>query len=332
MNNIEIKKIKGLKPGMTDKQINELKTGKKQEPVVKEKVTKKILPSAQIEVEEELLNLVKLNLIKDEVDDRDYKLTAIPYGLPSKVDYTPEMSKVKNQGSLGSCVGFATAAMKEWQEQQEHMREVAAGKSYSREEDEYDLSEQWIYYKCKTIDPWPNEEGTSIRCAMQVLQKIGVPCEEGWKYNDSVKGKPEKWSKLVSKWNLIDSYYRCEDLNSLKAALVDGPVVIGIVCFPEILSPENNGYVSYPSNPDYILGGHAVCAVGYNDKNKTIRFKNSWGTGWGNKGYGLIPYTYINDFMWDAWTSKDLVVTKEILNEKAKNKLTEEDDMTEDEL
>jgi C1A family cysteine protease len=289
---------------------------------VQEKVVIKKLPSVKVEVEEEVISLVKLNLKKDILDVRDYKMTSVPYGLPAIVDYRSEMSSVKNQGELGSCVGFAAAAMKEWQEQKEHLKEVAEGKKDTRKTDQYDLSEQWIYYKCKEIDPWPNEEGTSIRCAMQVLQKVGVPCEKAYPYNDMFKGKPASWAKLISKWGLIDSYYRCDDLNALKNSLANnGPTVIGIACFREIFTVGSNGYIPYPANPNEIYGGHAICAVGYNDQTKLVKFKNSWGVEWGNKGYGLLPYSYINDFMWDSWVAVDLSVDTKTLRERAKDEL-----------
>jgi hypothetical protein len=57
------------------------------------------------------------------------------------------------------------------------------------------------------------------------------------------------------------------------------------------------------------------CAVGYDDNKKLVKFKNSWGKGWGDNGYGYIPYSYINDFLWDAWTCADLQVTREMLKE-----------------
>ena len=268
-----------------------------------------------------------LDLVKDEPDQRDYKLTMTTFGLentklPSKVDWTSKMSPVKNQGSLGSCVGFASAAMKEYQEQVEHEKEVAAGKKdHRKDRDHYDLSESWIYWNCKRIDPWPNSEGTSIRCAMQVLQKIGVPCEDAYPYSDQYKGEPKAWAKLIAKWGLIDSYWRCRGIDDLRLGLVSGPVVIGIACFREIFFVDGKGQLPYPNNPDEVLGGHAVCAVGFNDRTQKIYAKNSWGESWGRNGYFSIPYSYINDFMWDAWVAKDLSVTRKIIKERGKDEL-----------
>lgn len=279
-----------------------------------------------------------LNLKKDEADERDYKVSnlicpkcgnglltdlhqlsceeklRVTENIP--VDWTPYMSPVKDQGSFGSCVGFAVAAMKEFQEQKEHYEEVLAGKTYKRKQDNYDLSEAWVYWNSKKIDPWPESEGTSIRCAMRVLHKIGIPCEAGWEYDDRFKGEPKSWAKLIAKWGLIDSYWRIEGIEELKVALNQQPVVIGIGCFEEIFNP-NNGVVPYPANPDNIYGGHAICAVGYDEDKELVKFKNSWSTAWGDEGYGYLPYSYIRDFMWDGWVAKDLSVTRKILQERA---------------
>jgi len=259
---------------------------------------------------------LKLTLLKDEPDKRDFRLSENvfePIKSPNSVDWTEKMSPVKDQGQLGSCVGFAVAAMKEWQEQIEHDKEVAEGKKYEREEDYYDLSEAWIYWNCKKIDPWPDSEGTSIRCAMQVLHRIGVPCEDAYPYSDQFEGSPKRWAKLIAKWGLIDSYYRCNGIDDLKIALPNGPVVIGVACFREIFFVDDTGVIPYPANPDEMLGGHAVCAVGYDDSKQLVKFKNSWSFAWGQNGYGYLPYKYIDDFMWDSWIAKDIAVTKKML-------------------
>ena len=262
------------------------------------------------------------NLRKDPVDTRDYKFTSSPIDvpvqleLPITMDLTSDMSPVKDQGNLGSCVGFALSAMKEWQEQREHKEEVAAGKKDHRDEKYYDLSEQWVYYMSKEIDPWPNDEGTSIRYAMKVLNKIGVPVEKAWPYNDAVRGEPKRWANLVALWSLIGSYYRIETLNEIKQALNEtGPVPIGVPCFEEIFYVGVDGIVHYPQQPQYMYGGHAICVCGYDDVSRLVKFKNSWSPYWGDHGYGYLPYTYIKDFLWDAWACKDLSVTRNMLKE-----------------
>ncbi len=268
-----------------------------------------------------LIGKFPVNYKKDPGDDRDFLFTGSLQALlenntlPNEIDHTPMMSSIKNQGQLGSCVGFAVTAMKEWQEQQEHILEVDAGKRDTRKEESYDLSEAWLYWKAKEIDAWPGEEGTSIRYAMQVLNKIGVPTEKAWPYGDVNFGKPKRWASLVARWSLIDSYWRVNTLEELKGALLNGPVPIGVPVFYEFFYPKE-GVISMPANTGALYGGHAICAVGYNDTTKLVKFKNSWGSSWGEDGYGYLTYDYIKEYLWDAWSCKDLSVTKEMLKGK----------------
>ncbi len=269
-------------------------------------------------------NQFKLNYEKDEIDLRDFKAKNIIQDKSFKasifsqiIDYTSQMSPVKDQGDFGSCVAFATVAMKEWQEQQEYLRETKLRKNYKRKSKYYDLSEQWIYYKCKDIDGHPKKEGTSIRIAMKILNKIGVPCEKAWKYNVKYEGKPKSWANLIALWALSGSYYRISTPDELIQSLKEnGPVVIGIGCFREIFLATGNGIVNYPKDPLSCYGGHAICIVGWDPSRRLFKFKNSWGTVWGQKGYGYLPYKYIQDFMWDGWFIKDLSVTKTLLRER----------------
>jgi C1A family cysteine protease len=258
-----------------------------------------------------------LNYKPDPLDTRDYKVSAVteqPLTYSLSVDYTSEMSLVKDQGRKGSCVGFAVVAMKEWQEQKEHIDEMLKGKKYKRKAKHYDLSEQWLYHKTKEIDDWPNQDGTSIRHALKILQKMGVPPEKAWPYSERTLGSPKRWAKMIALWTMCGIYYRLDGIPQIEWTLKNiGPCLVGFGCYEEIFYVGDDGYVPYPANPEVLYGGHAVCLVGYDSKKKLVKFKNSWGKNWGEKGYGYFSYDYVNNFVWDAWAVKDINVTKEML-------------------
>jgi C1A family cysteine protease len=62
---------------------------------------------------------------------------------------------------------------------------------------------------------------------------------------------------------------------------------------------EGGGEIPYPSPGDTLEGGHAIVAIGYDDAKKigkdkgALLIRNSWGTEWGDKGYGWLPYSYV---------------------------------------
>ena len=55
-------------------------------------------------------------------------------------------------------------------------------------------------------------------------------------------------------------------------------------------------------------GGHAILAAGYDDSLKigsstgAFIIRNSWGDGWGDHGYGYLPYDYLlKELAMDWW-------------------------------
>ena len=57
---------------------------------------------------------------------------------------------------------------------------------------------------------------------------------------------------------------------------------------------------------DRLHGGHAVIAVGYDYARPMIIFRSSWGLGWGDHGYGYLPYVFMAspELTWDFWTMR----------------------------
>ena len=238
----------------------------------------------------------KLGCIRDKFDERDHLMRAyLPLvKLPGKVDYTAKSSPVRDQGNEGTCVGFATATgMKEYQEMLDYKKLVS-------------LSPRYVYNECKKIDGMPGEEGTTIRAAMAVLSKKGVCQEKFWPYSPHQKNKPKKGAVTNAKKFCVKSYARILNLSELRSNLYSkGPCVIGVEVFNSFMTTRT-GVISMPGKSEDPLGGHAICPVGYDNSKKLVKFKNSWAGDWGNKGYGFLPYAYIERYMMDAWSSIDI--------------------------
>ena len=62
---------------------------------------------------------------------------------------------------------------------------------------------------------------------------------------------------------------------------------------------EETGNIPFPKKGEHTVGGHAVVAIGYDDKAKAFIIRNSWGRSWGVKGYGTLPYAYFEEALAD---------------------------------
>lgn len=244
----------------------------------------------------ERAKMIKLGCIKDKLDERDYLMRAyLPViRLPEKIDWTAKMTPVRDQGDEGTCVSFASASgMKEYQEKFDYKKLVL-------------LSPRFVYSECKKIDGMPFEEGTTIRTAMQVLKEKGTCQEKFWPYAPRQKTKAKFGAASDARKFRILTYARILNLNELRQSLAaKGPCVIGVHVFKGMMKPKT-GIVPMPKKSDASLGGHAICPVGYDDKKKLVKFKNSWSEEWGQKGYGFLPYAYIERYMMDAWSAVDI--------------------------
>src|SRR5262249_22732263 len=99
-----------------------------------------------------------------------------------------------------------------------------------------------------------------------------------------------------------------ETLRTVKSYLAAGFVSAYGFSVPSSLTVESE--ISYRPLFDSIRGGQAVLAVGYDDNRRiasdtgALLFRGSWGTGWGEEGYGWLPYIYVtNGFAVDFWTA-----------------------------
>ena len=64
-------------------------------------------------------------------------------------------------------------------------------------------------------------------------------------------------------------------------------------------APE--GVVSLPGSGDEFVGAHAISLLKFDHKYKIFLFANSWGTEWGDAGFGYLPLDYFESHFFDAW-------------------------------
>ncbi len=243
--------------------------------------------------------------IPDLPDQRDHlygALHATPARLPAKVDLRTHCPPVENQGELGSCTANALAGALEFLELKQKQPLV-------------DLSRLFIYYNERVIEHSVKQDsGAMLRDGIKTLAKQGVCAEKLWPYAlKKFATKPSAACYTQAKQHTISSYQRLSTTQEMRACLAAGfPFVFGFTVYESFESQAvaSSGVVPMPKPSERVLGGHAVCAVGYDDAAKRFIVRNSWGAGWGKKGYFTMPYTYLADrnLSDDFWTMRQLAV------------------------
>lgn len=194
----------------------------------------------------------------------------------SRRDQTPE---VLDQGTLPSCVGFATTLVLEDSLQYRGMN----------------LSPMWVYKKSKNYEEWEDNyyEGTSISAACKALKKEGVCVEELWPYSSSEDTYPLGAAYVDAPTRKIHSYYKIlpQQVNTIKEVLQNQSLICSIVVNDNFINTKRDGFVQ---NYNYFETersfGHALALIGWKeiDGNLFWEFQNSWGVDYGDNGYCFI--------------------------------------------
>lgn len=228
--------------------------------------------------------------IKDKEDDRDLQFT------PSKEitiqrDFSlrDKMPPVLNQGKLGSCTANGICNAIRFCEIAE---DIDGHKPRSR---------LFVYYNERAMEGNVNEDsGAQIRDGIKSINKQGACFEETWPYDiTQFTEKPTPNCYKEAKKHRTLKYERVShSIDDIKAAIQSGfPVVFGFVVYDSIEKPTvaRSGIIPMPSGSDEQIGGHCIICCGWDDTRRLFEIQNSWGTEWGNEGYGYMSYDYLAD-------------------------------------
>lgn len=168
--------------------------------------------------------------------------------------------------------------------------------------------------------------GLDLRSHLKAMVTFGLPPARRWDCDPNSDRQPADpmLFSFVEPYRSI-YYVRLDARNStgrtslktVRAFLAAGfPCAFGF-SVPSSLSCDSD--IPYRPTYDFVRGGQAVVAVGYDDRRLratrgALLVRNSWGASWGDNGHGWLPYAYVEEQLASCfWTlvNKDWLTTED---------------------
>lgn len=204
-----------------------------------------------------------------------------------------EVLKVEAQLSVGSCQGHALTTVMEW--------DYCIATSTS----DVQLSRAAAYYLCQSDDGIRGDNGSCVGTGANRAIKFGIGEEKYWTYSGKYDPrKPSTYNEYVEsalKYR-IGSQHKMTSYDGVATFLGAGlgGVEIGIgwnsSCDRAVIESYRPGG-----------GGHALAFIALSDRKDSqgrsyIWMANSWGAGWGNKGWAEVSPTAVQQMLSDRFT------------------------------
>jgi C1A family cysteine protease len=219
--------------------------------------------------------------------------------IPESKDIREEWWHIDDQGRTGSCVGWATAnSVLRW-----HFV-----KSRRILQDEL-LSARYVWMASKESDIFTSRpttfievSGTSLKAALDIARNFGVVKETVLPFDppDLFAGRAQAFYAIAARLKI--GFYVSLGRNPARWKewlAARGPILTRLDVDDTWYAATGNGGKLPEYKSETAKGGHAIALVGYTPSDFIVR--NSWGTDWGDDGFGYATEEYADAAFTEAY-------------------------------
>jgi len=229
-------------------------------------------------------------------------------GIPSSYSLKAYCPTPLSQGRQPSCVGWASgyaartisyAIKKNWANNVTLINQNI-------------FSPAFVYNTIKSKEDVNCKKGSYIADAMYLIKNYGITKFNDFPYSDQkCSTKPSIYGMQLAKQNKIATFLKLANWNNpykladkVKKAIANkNPVVIGMRVSSSFYKVAGAWSGVQVGN----VGGHAMVVIGYDDTKYGGAFElmNSWGSRWGNNGFGWVRYADFEKYVKTAYVMVD---------------------------
>lgn len=186
---------------------------------------------------------------------------------PNRVDLRELTGSVRDQGNRPTCLPFATTAAHELKISSQQLAPEAL-------------------YQFAQLHDGGLCDGSTVFGVTTAIENCGQCLEIDWPYG---KAEPANLDAEYFRASCVIGEGSLLDFTLSHLATRNAPVIaMGIT--NAWFQVGGDGKIDAINPDDQIVGIHAVTAVGYDEECGLFIVRNSWGEGWGQEGYGQLPF------------------------------------------